>query len=81
MPDARPIVRQRVSLTAGGMQDDEAEAWEGGITDVTVLAVDPIEGIWTVWDHTTRELRMISFDENSNWAWVDPTPDVVDDQT
>jgi hypothetical protein len=76
-----PIVRQRVSLTAGGAEDEFTEAWEGGITDVTVLARDLEESIWTVWDHTTKTVKMISFDENKNWAWVEPCAEATDDQT
>lgn len=75
-----PAVRQRVSLTAGGVEADEVETWEGGITDVTVLARDLDESIWTVWDHTSKTVKMISFDENSNWAWVEASPEVVNDQ-
>lgn len=49
-------------------------------TDVTVLARDIDEGIWTVWDHGARVIRMLSFDENGNWRWVEATAEVVNDQ-
>lgn len=88
-----PVVGERVSLNAGGFTDDEPpEGWEAPapgdavpdeedtITDVTVLARDLEEGIWTVWDHGTCSVRMVNFDENQNWAWVKPTPEVTDDQ-
>lgn len=81
-----PKVKDRVCLTQGieldeGSYKEEAEDWEQGLTDVTVLAQDRDEGIWTVWDHTDRCLKMISFDENGNWRWVEATPGVTDDQT
>lgn len=80
MADERPVVKQRVSLTVGRVEAGETEAWEGGITDVTILARDLEENIWTVWDHTSRTIKMLSFDENHNWAWVEPLPEVMDDQ-
>lgn len=82
--DKRPVVKQRVSLNIGGLDDSEdvPEAWEPnqGVTDVTVLARDLHESIWTVWDHTAKCIKMINFDENGNWLWVEPTEEIIDDQ-
>ena len=79
-----PDVGRRMSLQRGIQEDkpnfdpeeDEAE-WV--VTEVTVLARDLDEGIWTVWDHTDRCLKMVNFDENGNWFWVDPTEEATSD--
>lgn len=78
-----PEVKQRVSLWATFYaEEDDTVIWEdAGSTDVTILARDLDEAIWTVWDHADRVIKMVSFDENGNWRWVEATPEVTDDQT
>lgn len=48
------------------------------LTDVTVLARDLDEGVWTVWDHGEACLKLVSFDENKNWRWIEP--EIEDDE-
>ena len=54
-------------------EDDEDRAeWD---SEVLVLARDLEEGVWTVWDYSVMALRLIWFDENRNWRWVEPEID------
>lgn len=79
-----PAVKQRVSLWATLYTDEDTPpegAWEdAGSTDVTILARDLDEGIWTVWDHGAKQIKMVCFDENANWYWLEAAPEVTDDQ-
>lgn len=78
-----PTVNQRVTLWATAYTDGDKpleDRWEGtDSTDVTILARDLEEGIWTVYDHGARQVKMVCFDENANWFWLEASPEVTDD--
>lgn len=85
-----PKVGQRMILTAGitsievepdlwlPMEQDEDK--EDAVTEVTVIARDLEEWIWTVWDHSAEAIRLIAFDENGNWRWFEPDEDILNNQ-
>lgn len=83
-----PEVRRRLSLMRGIQEDnpewqpaDEENEAEWVVTEVTVMARDLDEQIWTVWDHTERCIKMVTFDENGNWFWIEPSEEVTSDES
>lgn len=82
-----PQVKQRISLKRGVQEDkpdwqpiDDDDEAEWVVTEVTVLARDLEEEIWTVWDHSDRCVKMVTFDENGNWFWIEPAEEITSDQ-